>query len=174
LFVDEEKEHARLLERMVTRFGGEPLRRHWTHQLFRLARRAFGLKFELQVLVIAELVGTAYYQLLKLRTTDPVLDAVCDLLLRDEVRHVQFHAEWLGTMQARWLPAECDAWSLQFQLLFTAAAKVAWFDHAIALKLSGANKREFFGSARAECIHFLKQLGECSEARAPLWKATSA
>ncbi len=170
LFVDEEKEHARLLERVIRRFGGEPLRRHWTHRLFRLARRAFGLKFEIQVLVIAELVGTAYYQLLKLRTTDPVLDAVCDLLLRDETRHVQFQAEWLSQLQARWLPAECQAWSLQFQLLFTAATNVAWFDHREALKAAGANKREFFRAARGECISFLKQL-ECREARNAIWKA---
>src|SRR5204863_136852 len=55
LFVAEEQTHARLLEQLVHYFGGGTIKRHWTHALFRLARRAFGLNFELQVLVIAEL-----------------------------------------------------------------------------------------------------------------------
>ncbi len=71
LFVAEEGEHARLLKRLVHRFGGETIRRHWTHTLFRLVRRALGFKFEIQLLVIAELVGTAYYRTLHARTSRP-------------------------------------------------------------------------------------------------------
>src|SRR4051794_19161648 len=88
LFIEEEKEHARLLEKLVVRFGGSIVRKHWTHALFRVARRALGLNFEIQVLVIAEIVGTAYYRLLGRRTRDPVLDEVCALVLRDEAKHI--------------------------------------------------------------------------------------
>ena len=84
LFVAEEKAHARLLEQLVHHFGGGTIKRHWTHALFRLARRALGLNFELQVLVIAELVGTAYYRLLHRRSRDPVLEQACDRILRDD------------------------------------------------------------------------------------------
>ncbi len=158
LFIEEEKEHARLLEQLVRRFGGVLTEKHWTHSLFRLMRRALGLNFEIQVLVIAELVGTAYYRLLALRTRDPVLESVCALVLRDEAKHIAFHVDWLRAVQSRWLPAESAAWSLQFQLLFTAAANVAWIDHRAALHVSGANKREFFREARRECISFLHSL----------------
>jgi hypothetical protein len=72
LFVAEEQEHARLLARLVQRLGGRIIRNHWTHSLFRLFRHALGFKFEIQLLVIAELVGTAYYRLLHARTRDPV------------------------------------------------------------------------------------------------------
>ncbi len=164
LFVEEEKEHARLLEQLVRRFGGELIAGHWTHAVFRLARRTLGLNFELQVLVIAEIVGTAYYRVLQLRARDPVLDHVCQLLLRDEARHIELHVCWLREVLARWLPAERAAWSLQFQFLFTAAAKVAWFDHREALSASGGSKREFFGIARRECIQFLRQLTQDAEA----------
>src|SRR5436190_23305939 len=58
LFIREEQEHARLLARLVERYGGKCIARHWTQGLFRLLRRSLGLHFELQVLVIAELVGT--------------------------------------------------------------------------------------------------------------------
>jgi hypothetical protein len=60
LFVAEEGEHARLLERLVSRFGGKTVHRHWTHTLFRFIRHALGFKFEIQLLVTAELVGTAF------------------------------------------------------------------------------------------------------------------
>jgi hypothetical protein len=158
LFLAEEKEHARLLELLVRRFGGALVRRHWTHFLFRQARRAFGLNFEIQVLVIAELVGTAYYRLLHLRTCDPVLEEVCAMILRDEAQHVAFHVDWLAHGQSSLLPAERELWSLQFQTLFTLAAQVAWIDHRLALQSTGSCRREFFREARRECIAFLEAL----------------
>jgi rubrerythrin len=165
LFIAEEKEHARLLARLVERFGGALIRRHWTHSLFRLVRRALGLRFEIQVLVIAELVGTAYYRLLHRRTCDPVLEQVCVLLLRDEASHVAFHADWLGEFHKRLLPMERAVWSAQFQVLFTVAAQVAWIDHRAALSSTGARRAEFFREARAECIDFLEQISASAAVR---------
>ncbi len=158
LFIAEEQEHARFLERLVNRFGGTTIRHHWTHAAFRVARRALGFKFEIQVLVIAELVGTAYYRLLHQKTRDRVLEEVCELILKDEAQHIEFHADWLGDFQSRLLPMERAGWSLQFQILFAAAAQVAWIDHRYCLGASGANRREFFRAARRECILFLRQL----------------
>jgi hypothetical protein len=158
LFIAEEGEHARLLERLVLRYGGATIRRHWTHALFRLVRHGLGLQFEIQVLLIAELVGTAYYRLIKARTSDPVLDDTCGLLLSDEAKHVEFHAHWLGDVLARLLPLEAGVWRAQFQGLFSAAAVVAWVDHREALIASGSNRTEFFRQARFECIRFLHQL----------------
>ena len=158
LFIDEEGEHARLLERLVRRYGGATIQRHWTHGLFRLVRHAMGFQFEIQVLVIAELIGTAYYRLLSARTRDSVLEETCGLLLRDEAQHVQFHADWLGDVLSRLLPIEASAWRTQFQTLFSAATMVAWTDHRSALKAAGSERREFFREARKECIRFLHQL----------------
>lgn len=158
LFIAEEAEHARLLERLVLRFGGVTIDRHWTHALFRLVRHALGFQFEIQVLVIAELVGTAYYRLLQTRTRDSVLEETCALFLKDEAQHIAFHADWLGDSISRLLPLEAGAWRTQFQSLFFAAAQVAWIDHHAALSACGANRREFFNEARRECIRFLYQL----------------
>ncbi len=158
LFVGEECEHARLLERLVLRFGGTIIHRHWTHTLFRLLRHALGFKFEIQLLVIAELVGTAYYRLLHTRTPDPVLEDACTLILQDEAQHVDFHADWFGDFQSRLLPIERAIWNAQFQALFTAATHVAWFDHRACLSMTGANRAEFFREARRECIRFLRHL----------------
>ena len=123
-----------------------------------LARRALGFKFEIQVLVIAELVGTAYYRLLHRQTRDRVLEEVCALILKDETQHIDFHADWLGDFQSQLLPIERAGWTLQFQILFAAAAQVAWIDHRRCLSAAGADRREFFREARRECIRFLRQL----------------
>jgi rubrerythrin len=158
LFVAEEQEHARLLANLVQRFGGRKIRWHWTQSLFRFVRRALGLNFELQVLVIAELVGTAYYRLLHARSRDPVLLQVCDQILRDEAGHIDFHADWLGTSQLCFLPLERQPWKTRFQILFAVAARIAWFDHRYCLKSIGVNRRVFSREARRECIHFFLQL----------------
>src|SRR5205807_5474865 len=92
LFVAEEQEHARLLECLVARFGGALVDRHWTHACFRRLRRALGVGFEIQTLLIAEIIGTAYYRLLR-STGDAVLRQVCELMLRDEVPHLRFHVD---------------------------------------------------------------------------------
>jgi hypothetical protein len=155
LFVGEEQEHARLLEGLVKRFGGKTIRHHWTHALFRVVRQLFGLHFELQVLVIAELVGTAYYRLLQQQTSDPVLRQICELILRDEERHVEFHLYRLGLWQQTCLPMERELWKGQFQVLFLAALQVAWTDHRSCLELLGSTRELFRQEARNECIRFL-------------------
>jgi hypothetical protein len=158
LFVAEEQKHARLLAHLVHRYGRETIRQHWTQSLFRFVRRALGLNFELQVLVIAELVGTAYYRLLHARSRDPVLQQVCDQILRDEAGHVDFHADWLGTSQLCFLPLEREPWKARFQILLVLAARIAWFDHRYCLESIGVNRSEFFREARRECIYFLRRL----------------
>lgn len=158
LFIREEQEHARLLARLVRRFDGRLVTRHWTHSLFRLLRRALGATFEIQVLVIAELVGTSYYRLLRRHMADPVVSQVCDLLLRDEARHVEFHRDRFAADQRAWLPLERAVWAAQFQVLFLGAATVAWLDHGPALRAVGGSRRAFLDEARGECIRLLDAL----------------
>jgi hypothetical protein len=158
LFVGEEAEHARLLLGLVKRFGGKSICRHWTHLLFRSVRRALGFNFEIQVLLTAELIGTAYYRMLGRRARDPVLDQVCARILADEAQHVSFHLDRLRDIHARLLPAERSVWCLQFQLLFSAALLVAWADHRKALEGIGTSRAEFFHEARRECIALLDSL----------------
>ena len=158
LFVQEEQEHARLLGRLVERYQGRLVNGHWTHSLFRGIRRALGARFEIQVLVIAELVGTAYYRFLEQRTSDPVLRQVCEIVLRDEDRHIAFHAERFSTDQAAWLPLERALWVAQFQVLFLGALRVAWLDHRPALQSLGVRPSDFHQVARRECLLFLARV----------------
>ena len=67
---DEEREHSRLLGAAVERFGGRHLKSHWSHAAFCAVRKAMGVRFELQVLLLTEIVSAAYYRVLRRRVDD--------------------------------------------------------------------------------------------------------
>lgn len=155
LFVAEEQEHARLLECLVGRFGATLVTAHWTHRCFRRLRRAFGVRFEIQTLLVAEIVGTAYYRLLR-STGDPVVRQVCELMLRDEAFHLRFHADRVAVTQLRWGSVRRTLWSVRFRMLLGAAVTAAWADHRRALRALGISRRLFTGEARSEARRWLR------------------
>ena len=158
LFVQEEKEHARLLACMVRRLGGKLIQRHWTHRLFKLARRAGGFRFEIQMLLTAEIVGTAYYEKVQAGTGDIAVNAALGLMLRDEASHVAFHLDRLRLRWRDYLPLERTLWSLQFQVLLLMALRVAWLDHGPCLRALGQTWQDFARRGRQVAIQFLDGL----------------
>jgi len=160
LFIAEEQEHARLLSHLVQRFKGTLVAQHWTQTLFRLLRRAVGIDFEIQVLVIAELVGTVYYRLLQRHISDRATLDVCELVLKDETQHVRFHAERFSSNQRGWHGIEHALWRWQFRVMLATAGYVAWIDHRGALSAVGATRLEFFDELRMECRAFLDLLSQ--------------
>jgi hypothetical protein len=70
LWFAEEAEHARLLGCAVKRFGGRIITSHWSFTAFCFCRRVLGVRFELQVLTLTELVSTAYYRMLRAHSPD--------------------------------------------------------------------------------------------------------
>ncbi len=143
LFIAEEREHARLLARSVLRLGGRLVQRHWTHACFRSFRHALGPRFELQILLIAEIVGTAFYRLLRRHGPDPVVAAVCDLLLTDEDRHLAFHRERFRADHAGWSSARRWIWLAQVRFVLHCAGVVAWWDFAATVEILGASRKDF-------------------------------
>jgi hypothetical protein len=91
----EEAGHARLLGCAVRRFGGRFITSHWSFTAFCWSRQCLGVGFELQVLLLTELVSTAYYKVLRNHSPDGALTAMCELILRDETGHVAFHRDRL-------------------------------------------------------------------------------
>ncbi|HVO29219.1 MAG TPA: ferritin-like domain-containing protein [bacterium] len=159
LFVAEENDHARLLARLVERYGATLTREHWTHFAFHHLRHAAGLDFELQVLVIAEMIGNAYYETLGAHLDDPPLAQAIERILRDESLHCQFHLDRLHlALDARAVRAR-RLWALAFVGLFEAALAVAWLDHRGALRAAGARRGEFLARARRWRRGFLGELG---------------
>lgn len=149
LFVAEEREHARLLEHLVRRFGGTLVTSHWTDRCFTLARHALGVGFELQAVMVAELVGGAYFRLLR-STGDTVVRQVCELMVHDEDQHRRFHVDRVVIAQFGWSRLRRALWAVQFQLMFRVALAAAWADHRRALRAVGIGRRLFFAEAKAD------------------------
>lgn len=154
----EEAEHSRLLGRAVERFSGKPITSHWSFTAFCLIRRWGGVCFELQVLLLTEIVSTAYYRVLRRHVDD---DAICDmstLILRDEGGHVALHCDRLAHAGHSPNGLTGALWKLQFWLCGGAAAWVLWINHGRCLKPFGATTAEFAAEAGREIGTFVKRL----------------
>lgn len=158
----EEREHARLLGCAVDRFGGSRITSHWSFTAFCLCRRWLGVRFELQVLTLTELVSTAYYRVLRRHSPDVPLAEMCALILRDEALHVTFHCDRLAAANrpGHGLPG---AWWLgQFWLLGHAAASVLWISHGPCLTALGGSRAEYFDEVRRELGRFIFSLSSAT------------
>jgi len=155
LWFAEEREHARLLAAAVARFGGRCIRGHWSFTVFCLARKRFGVRFELTVLLLTEIVSTVYYRLLRRHGKDPALRSMCRLILRDEVGHVAFHRDRLARGGRA---AYGMLWEIRFRTLGLAAASMLWLNHAAGLRALGASGTEFYRGVWHELSRFVRCL----------------
>ncbi len=158
LWFKEEAEHARLLGCAVKRFGGRIITSHWSFTAFCLCRRVLGVRFELQVLTLTELVSTAYYRMLRKYSPDGPLAAMCELILRDEAGHVAFQRARLVSAGCP-LPGLCGLWWWsQFLLCGYAAATVLWVSHAPCLTAIGGSRGEYYAAVTHQLTRFVRSL----------------
>jgi len=158
LWFEEEREHSRLLGAAVARFGAQSIERHWSFTAFCLARRLFGVRFELTVLLLTEIVSTVYYRLMRRHGADAALRAMCLLIIRDENGHVSFHCDRLASLARAGKRRYGKLWRLRFQLLGLGAATMLWINHARALRALGATRTEFYHEVRLGVSRFIAQL----------------
>lgn len=164
LWFAEEREHARLLGEAVARFGGTCITKHWSFTAFCATRKWFGVRFELTVLLLTEIVSTVYYRMLLRHAPDPALKSMCRLILRDEIGHVSFHRDRLAR-QARAGTATFDRlWAGRFRALGLAAATMLWVNHALGLKAVGVTRGAFYRAIWRELSLFLARLRRESNA----------
>lgn len=157
LWFAEEKEHSRLLSCAVQRFGGRLIRSHWSFTAFCFCRRVLGVRFELQVLLLTEIVSTAYYRVLRRHIDDDAVRALCSLILRDEAGHIAFHRARLAAVPDRGVLRNL-IWALQFWLCGFGAATMLWINHRGALEAIGGRQREYFHEVQFEISRFLRRL----------------
>ncbi|WP_206792257.1 ferritin-like domain-containing protein [Amycolatopsis sp. MtRt-6] len=140
LFVAEEQNHARMLAALLAAAGVPTIRQHWSDTVFVTLRRALGLRLELMVLLIAEVVALRYYRALRDGTGDPLVTQVATRILADEQRHVPFHCHRLrGRFPKAVRGLVFGAWRA---LLLGVAITVA-VDHGPALRELGVRRKEF-------------------------------
>ncbi|MFE7413531.1 hypothetical protein [Streptomyces laurentii] len=151
LFVAEERNHARLLALLLAAAGAGTLDGHWTDTVFVRLRRTLGLRTEVLVLMVAEVVALRYYQALRDGTDDPLTAEVSGRILADEERHVPFHCRRLrADLGRRPLPARRGT-TAAWRGLVAGAALVVAYDHGPALRALGVSRTAFFRDVVRSC-----------------------
>jgi hypothetical protein len=150
LFVAEEQQHASLLLRLLGYLGGTPMRRHWSDAVFVRLRRLLGLRTELMVLSVAEVVALSYYGGLAAKTPDPVVRAVATRIVDDEHAHVRFqrHRLHAGFADSS-IPVRLLAFAFWWLTAIGATAVVA-MDHGPLLDAIGYRRVQFVRDVLAD------------------------
>ncbi|KAF2778786.1 ferritin-like domain-containing protein [Streptomyces sp. OM5714] len=143
LFVAEEQNHARLLALLLAAGGRPTLSGHWSDTVFVRLRRLLGLRTELLVLMIAEVVALRYYRALRDGTDDALTSEVAGRILADERRHVPFHCARLHDSLAELPAAVRRPVMALWRLLLLAATLVVAADHGAGLRRLGVGRRRF-------------------------------
>ncbi|PRX43889.1 hypothetical protein B0I33_11352 [Prauserella shujinwangii] len=147
LFVAEERDHARLLARLLRAADAPTITRHWTDTAFVAVRRALGLRLELMTLLVAEVIALRYYRALRDGAGDRLTTQVADRVLTDEERHVPFHVQRLHADYGHLSPALWSAVRGAWWALYLAAVAVVAVDHGSALARLGVPRRRFAADA---------------------------
>lgn len=155
LWFNEEREHSRLLLGAVKRLRGTVVQDTFALRAFCGVRRLLGVQFEMLVLLLVEIVSTAYYRLIRRHCGDGPIDDMCRLILRDEIGHIAFHRARLG---ARHPEGPSLAWRVMFHALGHACAAFLWFSHGKTFRPIGATRGELFRQVASGLRLFLRQL----------------
>lgn len=148
LFIREEQRHARDLARFLTLNGIPLARASFADAVFRRLRNLLGtLEMSIAVLITAELMAQVYYDALGAATRSTILRRLCEQILNDEARHVEFQAERLGILRARrGRPGYLTTMAFQ-RVLFAATAVVVWRAHRGAFRQAGFGFVRFWKGA---------------------------
>jgi len=160
LFVAEEQQHAALLLRLLGYLGGKPMRSHWSDAVFVRLRRLMGLRTELMVLTVAEVVALSYYGGLAADGPDPVVRAVAARIVADEYPHVRFQQDRLRAgFAGSGIPLRLLAFAFWWLTAIGATVVVA-MDHGPLLDAIGYRRTRFvrdvladFAKVASESLH---------------------
>lgn len=155
LWFKEEEEHSRLLGDALKRFGGHQIDRHWSFTVFCAVRRWLGVQFELNALLLTEVVSQVYYQMLLRHGNDVALRQMCRLIIRDETSHIRFHEDRLRADSER---IYGRLWEVVFRLRGLAAGTMLWVNHRAAVVALGGSTPEFYGSIWQGMSQFIERV----------------
>lgn len=163
LFVKEEQVHGQILAELILAMDGTLITWHWSDLAFIFLRHLFGLKTEIFIILIAEIVGKCFYRELSDRIDNELMSNAMAIIVCDEIGHLRFHCEFLEQQMLNYPLILKKAIYLSWKLIFLAALLVFVMDHRPALAAMGLSCREFFHVClkefeRAAFLSFAKSL----------------
>ncbi|MDN5200447.1 ferritin-like domain-containing protein [Fulvivirgaceae bacterium BMA10] len=139
LFIKEEQDHAKVLGKWMHLEGIPKIKGHWVDGAFRKIRNLFGLELSITVLVTAEIIAAVYYKALKLATGSSLLKSLCDQILIDEDKHLEFQAHTMAILNREQNYASIFTKRLLHKMFMAATIMLVWFYHGSILKAGGYN-----------------------------------
>lgn len=152
LFIKEEQSHSMVLAQIIVALNGTLLRWHWTNIAFTSLRRILGLKTEIMVLLIAEIIGKTFYQLVAEKIDNALLSNVLSLVVLDEIAHIQFLTEFLDARLSNRNALLRQAVHYIWCATFYAACFVFVADHREVLSALGISRDDFINRS-AKLFH---------------------
>lgn len=150
LFVAEEHRHARDLGRVMDLAGIPRVGRTVADGIFRRLRKLAGLELSIAVLVTAEIIARVYYDALLRCTQSAVLRTLCEQILADEIRHIEFQCERLAIMRRqRGRPALLLTHAVH-RVFMLGTCGVVWLKHRRVLKRGGYGVIRFIAAVWRE------------------------
>ncbi len=149
LFVKEEQSHATVLAGMIGALEAELLTWHWTDVAFVALRRMFGLKTEVFILLIAEIIGKCFYKQCADHLPDERMSTAFSLIVLDEIAHLEFHSTFLHTQTKRLGCTVSSLVLLIWTAMFYGACTVFVLDHGATLAALGVSSRSFLHDCAA-------------------------
>lgn len=144
LFIAEEQRHSRWMGQILQKLDVPLMSAHWSNDVFIRLRRLLGLKHELLILLVAEMIAKRYFRALRDGTQDATLRAVFSRILTDEEGHLAFHIDHLQKQFALMsLPARAVV-RIIWRVIYRATCFVVILGHGRVLRACGVSVTQFW------------------------------
>lgn len=147
LFIAEEQRHSRWMGEILRRLKVPLMKQHWSNDAFIRLRRLLGLKHELLILLVAEMIAKRYFRALRDGTQDVTLKAVFSRILSDEEGHLAFHIDYLQHEFAQVSLVRRGLIRIVWRVIFRGTCTVVLLGHGRVLRRCGVSPLQFWWDA---------------------------
>jgi hypothetical protein len=149
LFVREEQNHSHMMGCLLEAMDAPLLDSHWSDNLFMLLRHMGGLKFEIMMFLVAEIIAKRFFRALHDGTNDAILRAVFGQIVREEHAHVAFNCQALRRFCEPLSPFQKQAMQILWRVMFRLTCLLVMYDHRGILRAVGVGSRRFWDETGA-------------------------
>jgi hypothetical protein len=158
LFIREEQRHGHALGQWLDLAGIARKKSDLGDSLFRFCRYAIpNYAVWASIVVMVESMAEIYYASVRRLTKCPLLQAECERILRDEVRHIQFQCEHLAYARQSLTPVLRIGLRISEAAFYAVVCSAVWLAHGRLMRLSGISTRKFVRLAGAK-FRFMQNL----------------
>jgi hypothetical protein len=144
LFIREEQRHGHALGHWLDLAGLPRKQSDLGDSLFRFCRYAIpNYAVWASIVVMVESMAEIYYASVRRLTNCPLLQAECERILRDEVRHIQFQCEHLAYVRQNLSPVLRIILRFSEAAFYSVVCMAVWLAHGRLMRLSGISTGKF-------------------------------